>query len=129
MRRIIVPTLGLLVFVAACSSQRKSYEGPTVDSFVGQLTVNGKPVSFPSGEDVVLRAYQHGNARMWGIPIQADGTFKIGWMPIGKYTSILARAPKSSKGARNNLYSVPGSFEIVEGKTEYSIELGKGFKP
>jgi hypothetical protein len=32
-----------------------------------------------------------------------------------------------ARGAPTN-YSVPGGFTITEGQTEYTIELGKGFK-
>ena len=66
---------------------------------------------------------------MWGIPIQPDGTFKIGWMPIGAYSSMLQRQPKTAKGRGGALYNVPTEFKIVDGQTEYTIDLGKNFKP
>jgi hypothetical protein len=128
LRMMVVVGLALVAGFA-CNSQRKSFDGPTVDAFNGRVTVDGKPVSFPPGEDIVLRVYHHGSAQMFGIPIQPDGTFKIGWMPIGTYNSILARASKSAKGRGGNLYGVPGTFNVVEGQTEYVIELGKGYKP
>jgi hypothetical protein len=110
----------------------KSYDGPTVDAFTGRLVADGKPVSFPPGEKVQLGVTHHASAREWWIPIQTDGTFKIGWMPIGKYTAMLKRpsnAPARQGGGRPSLYTVPTTFEIVDGKTDYTIDLGKEYKP
>jgi hypothetical protein len=132
MQRMALVTWSALILVIACgcdNSRRGAYKGETVDAFNGRVTAGGQPVNFPSDERIVLRIYHQGSAQMWGIPLQADGTFKIGWMPTGKYTSVLERASKSSKGGRTNLQPIPGTFDIVQGQTEYTIDLGKGFKP
>jgi hypothetical protein len=116
-------------FIGCDGSQRSAFKGETVNAFNGRVVAGGQPVNFPADEKVILRVYHQGSAQMWGIPLQPDGTFKIGWMPIGKYTSVLERASKIAKGSRSNLTSIPGGFEIVAGQTEYVIDLGKNFKP
>ncbi|HEX4610733.1 MAG TPA: hypothetical protein VH092_21265 [Urbifossiella sp.] len=107
---------------------KKEFDGPTVDSFTGRVVCDGKPVSLPSGESVLLKLIHEKNAQSFGIPLQPDGSFKIGWMPIGKYSAILVRTKDGGRGGPN-MYNVPGGFEIVDGKTEYQIELGKNWKP
>ena len=111
--------------LVGCSA-KKSFDGPTVDAFNGRLTHDGKPVHF-SDERVILQVF-HQTGTSFGIPIQEDGSFQIGWMPIGKYSAVLMRDPKGAKGAPGR-YNVPGGLTIEDGKTEYTIELGKGFKP
>jgi hypothetical protein len=119
----------LLLSLSGCGP-RKSFDGPTVDAFVGRLTHDGKPVTFPDNEEVILELGYHGTGRRFGIPIAADGSFKIGWMPIGKYSPTLLRTDKGGKKVPpTTRYSLPGEFTIEEGKTEYTIELGKGWKP
>jgi hypothetical protein len=63
------------------------------------------------------------------IPIQRDGSFKIGWMPIGKYSATLLRSNKEGRGPPEKRHNIPGGLMIEDGKTEYTIELGKGFQP
>ena len=56
----------------------------------------------------------------------------IGWMPIGTYTAMLKRgssAPARQGGGRPSLYAVPSTLEIVDAKTDYTIDLGEGYKP
>ena len=108
--------------------QRKGFDGPTVDAFTGKLVHDGKPVSFPPGTPVTLQVIHHDTAKQFGIPIQPDGTFHIGWMPIGKYSAILRQEPRSGTRGGPKMYNVPDGFEIKDGQTEYTIELGKGFK-
>jgi len=125
----LVLVVGLLA--AGCSKPRYEYKGPKVDAFTGQLVQNGKPVQFPAGSEPQLQLIFEEEARRFGIPIQPDGTFKIGWMPIGKYSAEMKwRKPgQSGKGATGpDLYTVPGGLTIEKGKTEYTIELGKAFK-
>ena len=124
-RAALISALGLVV--AGCG-QKKSFDGPTVDAFNGRLAQDGKPVTFPEGESVTLEVY-HETGRKFGIPIKPDGTFKIGWMPIGKYSVMLMREKKEGRGAPASRYNVPGGFVIEDGKTEYTIELGKGLQP
>src|SRR5579871_4916479 len=124
MRHIMIATLTVaLAVLAGCSS--KSFDGPTVDSFTGRVVKEGKPVSFPPGESVQLKLI-HEKSQSFGIPLGTDGSFKIGWMPIGKYSAILIRQKEGGKGGPN-MYNVPGGLEIKEGMTEYEVELGKGW--
>jgi hypothetical protein len=117
----------VLAGAAGCHSG-KTFNGPTVDAFTGRIVAGGKPVSFPPGEQVILRVYHHETGKSWGVPIQSDGTFKVGWMPIGTFTAVLERPAKSHRSGPNR-YTVPNSFSIVDGQTEYTVDLGSGFKP
>ena len=113
-RRFLIVALGAIAVSWGCA--RKPYEGPTVDAFTGRLTHKGQPVSFPEGQRVLLQLRFEKGSGPLGIPIESDGTFKIGWMAIGKYSMTLARG--------RNMYNIPGQLTIEEGKTEYTIELG-----
>jgi hypothetical protein len=121
----IVLMVGFALAAVGCGP-RKTYDGPTVDAFTGRLTHVGKPVTFPEGEVVRVWLF-HEKGQSFGIPIQTDGSFKIGWMPIGKYSAILHRETKKTRGPSR--YTIPGGLKIEDGKTEYAIELGKGWKP
>jgi hypothetical protein len=127
-RLVLTLCLGLAVF--GCSKDKKGgFEGPTVDAFHGKVTHNGEPVSF--AEDEAQLSVFHESGRQFGIPLKPDGTFEIGWMPIGKYSMMLERTNQdpTKKGAQKTRYSVPDGLTIEEGKKDYVIELGKGFKP
>jgi hypothetical protein len=128
--RLIARTalLGIVLAAAPGCGPGKTFDGPTVDAFTGKLVADGKPVTFPPGEDVFLRSYHQETAKSWGVPIKSDGTFKIGWMPIGTYTAILERPPKSHRSGPSK-YVLPKTFDIVAGQTEYTIDLGKDYKP
>jgi hypothetical protein len=104
--------------------------GPTVDAFHGKVTHNGNPVKFAENEEVQLSLY-HEKGQQFGIPLQADGTFEIGWMPTGKYAIMLERLTQTpaKKGPQKTRYNVPDSLTIEDGKKDYVIELGKDFKP
>ena len=126
-RLVLTFCLGLAAF--GCGKDRGGFEGPTVDAFHGKVTHNGNPVKFAEGDDVQLTVF-HTSGRQFGILLSADGTFEIGWMPIGKYAMMIERTPKNpGKGPTKTRYSVPGSLVIEEGKKDYVIELGKDFKP
>ena len=116
-----------LAWAAGGCGPRKSYDGPTVDKFVGRVTHNGQPVSFPAGEKVQVDVV-HEKGQRFGIPIQPDGSFQIGWMPIGKYSMMLIRQNNPERGPERR-YNIPGKLTIEDGKTEYTIELGKDWKP
>jgi hypothetical protein len=119
--------LGLGLTICGCGPT-KSFKGPTVDAFTGRLVHDGQPVAFPEGEQILLEMY-HETGEKNLIPIHADGSFKIGWMPIGKHGAALLRSNKEERGPRTTRYSVPGGVTIEAGKTDYTIELGKGWKP
>jgi hypothetical protein len=128
--RLLIVALGAVAVSWGCA--RKPFDGPTVDAFNGRLTRKGEPVSFPAEEKVTLKVILHRKGESFGIPIQPDGTFKIGWMPIGKYSAMLIRenkAPAERRGPPQNMYNVPNGFAIEEGQTEYLIELGSNWKP
>ncbi|MCS6863643.1 MAG: hypothetical protein RMJ56_01440 [Gemmataceae bacterium] len=118
----------MLVGVTGCGEQ-KPFDGPTVDAFTGRLVHEGNPVSFPPSETVQLKLILHEKPESFGIPIKSDGTFQIGWMPIGKYSATLIRERnEGGKKAAPIMYNVPGGLEIKNGQTEYLVELGKGWK-
>jgi hypothetical protein len=128
MRTICAASLvAAVIALAGCSS--KPFDGPTVDKFNGRLVHDGKPVTFPAEETVQLKLF-HEKAESFIIPIKPDGSFDIGWMPIGKYSATLTRAAAgaSAKGGPR-MNAVPGGLTIADGQTEYEIELGKDWKP
>src|SRR5689334_2515813 len=95
MRRLptVLVTAAVGLVVAGCA--KKPFDGPTVDAFNGRLAQGGKTVAFAPGEDVTLQVIHHDSGKQFGVPIKPDGTFQIGWMPIGKYSAILKRAPRT----------------------------------
>lgn len=128
MRQVSRVVLLAAIGWAAVGCSHREFKGPTVDAFTGHVVREGEPVSFPAGEEVSLTLFLHETGESFGIPLQSDGTFKLGWMPIGKYTVMLNRPPKNGRGQPTK-YSVPGELNIEAGKTEYTIELGKNWKP
>jgi hypothetical protein len=126
---VLLLTCSLGLVVVGCAP-KKSYTGKTVDKFTGRLTHNGQPVNFPADQNAEIKV-SHESGKQWIIPLKEDGTFDIGWMPVGKYpTAILLRRQGGRKrGPGISRYSIPDGFTIEEGKTEYVIELGKRFKP
>jgi hypothetical protein len=71
----------------------------------------------------------HEKGQSFGIPLQPDGTFQIGWMPIGKYSVTVVQMKAGGKGGAPRMQNVAGGLTIAEGQTEYVIDLGKDFKP
>jgi len=124
----ILLTFWLGLVVVGCAPP-KSYTGKTVDKFVGKVTHNGEPVNFPADQQAIIKVY-HESGKQWSIRLKEDGTFDIGWMPVGKYSVMLERRQNAKqKGPGISRYDVPGGLTIEEEKTDYVIELGKGFKP
>jgi hypothetical protein len=119
--------VGLAIAVAGCGP-RKPVEGPTVDAFRGKVTHQGKPVTFPEGSNPTLKLF-HESGRSFDIRLQPDGSFKIGWMPIGKHSATLLRANKKGIGPPETRFNIPGGVTIEAGKTEYEIDLGSGWIP
>lgn len=122
--------LALLVLLSVAGGCGKSDKpsGPVVDSFTGSVVADGKPVSFPPADQVEIMLFSDKGSQL-RVPISPEGTFKLGWMPVGKHTASLTRM-KSIEGKKGGqtTHSIPGGLDIVEGKTEYTIELGKNFK-
>jgi hypothetical protein len=128
MRALSVAALlaGLGLIAAGGCAPKKRFDGPTVDSFSGRLTHGGQPVAFPAGEEVLLKLV-HEKGESFLMPIQADGSFKSGWRPVGKYSATLLRESKGKGPPRR--HDVRGGVTIEEGKTEYTIELGENWMP
>ena len=118
-----------LFLLLATGCQEVPFDGPTVDNFDGQLLSEGKPVSFSDGEVVKMLLIHKGSAERFLIPIKRDGSFDIGWMPIGEYLCSLNRKPAGAEPWQVEVKSkpIPGGLQIEEGKTEYEIELGENF--
>jgi hypothetical protein len=112
--------------VVGCGPRQAKFEGPTVPAFNGRVVAGGKQVTFPEGEDIFIKVF-HEKGESFNIPIKTDGTFSIGWFPIGKYSAALMRKNKSGKGGPGR-YGMP-DFVVKDGQTEYVLELGSGFKP
>jgi hypothetical protein len=128
MRALSIAALAAaLVAVALGCERRSTYDGPTVDKFTGKVVADGKAVKFPDEETVQLKLF-HEKGQSFNVPIKQDGTFDIGWMPIGKYSVTLLRAKPSQKGAPSQ-YGIPDGMTVAEGQTEYTVELGKKWKP
>jgi hypothetical protein len=116
-----------LVLVGCLGQPAPNYKGPKIDKFSGKVVADGKAVTFPDGQMTRIQV-QHEEGTMWGIELKTDGSFNIGWMPVGKYTAFLERGAKGGKGQdRGGKMGIP-DFEIKEGQTEYVIDLGKNFK-
>jgi len=147
-RRLLIVALGAVIVSFSWGCERYAYKGPKINAFKGRLTQKGEPVSFPENEDVTLRLIYQKDAQSYGVPIHSDGSFQIGWMPIGPYTAILVRNPKKgaanqapppnesarrgpppNKAPKRSMYTLPGEFAIEKGKTEYTIDLGPNWKP
>jgi hypothetical protein len=132
------PRLLLLAAVTAATSVGcgETGAGPadydaTVDRFVGRIVSDGKPVEFGPDDKTTLQLIYRLTGESFGIPIKPDGTFTIGWMPVGAYTARLDRQPLPKPGKRGGQptrYTVPEGLKIEQGKTEYTVELGKGWK-
>ena len=119
-----------LVLLSAGCRKREKFDGPTVDAFHGQLLSDGKPVSFSADEVVKINLIHKDSAERFGIPIKADGSFEIGWMPIGDYMCSLERKKGGSERQgqfESTSKPISGGLRIEEGKTEYEIELGENF--
>ena len=118
-----------VVLATAGCGKRERFDGPTVDAFHGQLMRGGKPVSFSPDEVVKLNLIHKASSERFGVPIKPDGSFEIGWMPIGDYMCSLERKKGGleNQGGRFNAEStpVPGGLQIEEGKTDYQIEVGE----
>jgi len=128
MRPLFAIALASALLVLTLGCERKStYDGPTVDKFTGRVVANGKPVRFPQDETVQLKMF-HEKGQSFNIPLKEDGTFEIGWMPIGKYSATLLRQKSTQKGQPSQ-YGVPNGMSIQDGQTEYTVELGKSWKP
>ena len=124
------PLLVLALLAVTGCQEEIPFDGPTVENFDGQLVGAGAPLRFSNDEEVQLLLIHKGSAERFYIPINADGSFDIGWMPIGDYLCSIGRKEKTAgvpAQAPMDFKQVPGGFRIEAGKTEYEIEVGKDF--
>jgi hypothetical protein len=124
----LVVIIGVALGLAGCGDNDKQ---KYIKTFTGQLTQDGKPVTFPEGQDTSLLVVHEGGRFSVEVPIKPDGSFNIGKMPVGKYGLDLERsgaAAGGKGGPSRSKYRVPGGLTLEEGKTEYTVELGKDFK-
>jgi hypothetical protein len=129
MRKHLVLLLILTVQIPGCGGPHSE---PTVKAFEGQVVQEGRPVSFDPGKKVRLTLAYHRTGERFGVPLQPDGTFKIGWMPIGDYSATLDIETDSVPGKRTpppQRFQLPETFAIEKGKTQYQVDVGKGYKP
>ena len=92
----------------------------------------GKAVSFSEDEVVKMLLIHKDSAERFTVRIETDGSFDIGWMPIGEYLCSVDRqkvvAGESWRQPPSNFRPVPGGLKIEERKTEYEIEVGKALE-
>jgi hypothetical protein len=120
----------ILITLAGCE-RKAEMPGPTVSKFTGKVMAGSNPVTFKEGSTVIVDLV-HSSGQRFGIPIKADGSFQIGEMPIGKYSAtvkIEGSSGEKGKSSAPKMINIASGFEIVDGKTEYTIDLGKDFKP
>jgi len=78
---------------------------------------------------VTLQLFLHEGGQSFGVPLKEDGSFTVGWMPIGKYSATLVREPPPGGRSGPRRHTVPDGLTIEDGKTDYTIDLGKNYKP
>jgi hypothetical protein len=138
--RMFKNVLAVAVFGLTCAgcTPRATFDGPKVNAFTGQVVQNGQPISFAPDSHATLEVIQTEKAYRFNIPLAENGTFKIGWMPIGKYEVFLNKDMETDTGQGTRRkrpmiigagYHLPEPLMIEDGKTEYTIELGKDYKP
>jgi hypothetical protein len=120
-------TLANVAFIALCFAGCKpgpAQYGETTDAFMGRVVQDGKPVTLP--DESRLNLTHDKSYHRFGIPLKPDGSFEIGWMPIGEYSAelIWMREPTKDQGR----YNVPKGLIIEKDTKRYEIELGKGWK-
>jgi hypothetical protein len=115
-----------LVSSNGCSN-KPNFNGPTVDAFTGRVTQNGQPIRLPEGSGIQLKMW-HESGTSFLIPLDSEGKFKIGWMPIGKYSLMLEGPPPPGGRGAPMKQSIENRFSIEDGKTDYTIELGPNVK-
>lgn len=117
----------LMAMIAAsvfgCNS--REYSGPTVEKFTGTITANGKQITVKPGEHLTIQM-RHESGQTFGIPIKEDGTFEIGWMPLGHYDLITEKYKDGQRGGPSKVGV--GPFQVTNDRTEYTIDLGKRWK-
>lgn len=128
LRRSFLVILMATVVSWGCAKKEQKYDGPAVDAFLGRLTHNGNPVNFPENEQVSLRLVFEKAGGPMDVPVQSDGTFKIGSLPIGKYSATLVRSRIIDGRRVPRRHTIPEGLTIQQGKTEYTIELGPNWK-
>jgi hypothetical protein len=100
----------------------------TVNSFTGRLARGGSTARFAPRNPVTLGLVYKKTGESFGVPVRDDGTFEIGWMPVGEYSAVLTAA-RSNRGiywpGSPGTYTIPGGLTIEAGKTDYTIDVGE----
>jgi hypothetical protein len=123
--KVTTAVLFALLF-AGCGPAPADY-GETTEAFEGKIVQNGKPVTLPDG--AILNVTQNSTYHRFGIPLNSDGTFKIGWMPVGKYSLELIWVRESATGqSSQQRYNVPNELVIEKETKPNEIELGTKWK-
>ena len=124
MRTLMALTLIAGLATTGCG-KRGPVGGASVAAFTGHLTQNGKPVAVPAaGADRVQLTLFHEKGQSFGVPIKPDGSFAVGRVPTGHYSANLTHT-----AAGRGPYVVPGGVTLAGGRTEYEVELGRGWRP
>lgn len=121
--------LSLLLPTVGCQKEPVGY-GETTKSFIGAVVKEGNAITLP--QDARLDLVHDETYSRFGIPLQQDGTFKIGWMPIGKYSGELVWLKGAVGGDPNpslEHFKVPNGLVIEKDKTEYTVDLGSKWEP
>ena len=75
---------GVVLAGAGCrpsAGPNKYYNGPTIRAFSGGVMQDGRPVTFPEDEEVIVQCALiegEGIGKSFGVPIKPDGTCRIG---------------------------------------------------
>jgi hypothetical protein len=120
--------LAVSIVCAGCTQKPVGYK-ETTEAFVGSVLQDGKPISLPEGSRMDL--VHDETYSKFGIPLGQDGSFKIGWMPTGKYSAELVwlKGAASADGGSLERFNVPNGLTIEKDKTEYTMDLGKKWEP
>jgi hypothetical protein len=120
--------LAALALVIGCGPKKITYKD-NVNKFTGRLVKDGKPVSFPPGDEVMLEMQMDKQGDMFVVPIKnEDGTFNLTWMPRSNYKCTLMWMKAGEKGEGPvPRFGLP-DYTVQEEKEENLIELGKNVK-
>jgi hypothetical protein len=123
----------IVLAATGCGGEPKggfTYDGKYLDSFSGQLVQDGKPITVPEGTSLQMMREGDGTMSFNVIP-KTDGSFSGGKVALGYYKPCLDLPKKSGpkgQGAGSGKFFLPGEVILEEGKTNYTIDVGKDWK-
>jgi hypothetical protein len=129
----------IIAGLTAVGCENSSADIPKVEGFTGRLVASGKPVQFAADEQVEIQFFTEKGQQLQ-MPIKSDGSFEMNSVPVGKHSVKLARVKNGTAKAGNDpskkvaprvptIQMLADKIEVKEGQKEYTIELGKNFKP